>query len=97
MSNCWLAAVVDISARRQVRPVDEVDQAVGDDRDWQPDQEDPQTVVRAGRARRALVGDCFCSHQVTTSMLPVMKPNVCMGPPNPSMKPPPHGTRHCQK
>src|SRR5277367_2240808 len=30
-------------------------------------------------------------------MLPVMKPMVCMGPPNPSMKPPPHGTRHCQK
>src|SRR5580658_3052658 len=30
-------------------------------------------------------------------MLPVMKPIVCMGPPNPSTKPPPHGTRHCQK
>ena len=30
-------------------------------------------------------------------MLPVMNPMVCMGPPNPSMKPPPHGTRHCQK
>src|SRR5215472_9011421 len=30
-------------------------------------------------------------------MLPVMKPKVCIGPPKPSMKPPPHGTRHCQK
>ncbi len=30
-------------------------------------------------------------------MLPVMKPMVCIGPPNPSMNPPPHGTRHCQK
>src|ERR1700739_2919426 len=30
-------------------------------------------------------------------MLPVMKPMVCIGPPNPSTKPPPHGTRHCQK
>ena len=30
-------------------------------------------------------------------MLPVMKPIVCMGPPNPVTKPPPHGTRHCQK
>ncbi len=33
----------------------------------------------------------------TTCMLPVMYPMVCMGPPNPSRKPPPHGTRHCQK
>src|SRR5271166_2132030 len=30
-------------------------------------------------------------------MLPVMKPRVCMGPPKPSMKPPPQGIRHCQK
>src|SRR5580698_2774920 len=30
-------------------------------------------------------------------MLPVMNPKVCMGPPKPSMKPPPHGIRHCQK
>src|SRR5215469_135140 len=30
-------------------------------------------------------------------MFPVMKPMVCIGPPNPSMNPPPHGTRHCQK
>src|ERR1700685_1284382 len=36
-------------------------------------------------------------HQATTCMLPVMYPIVCMGPPNPSRKPPPHGTRHCQK
>src|SRR5215831_19883523 len=26
-----------------------------------------------------------------------MYPIVCMGPPNPATKPPPHGTRHCQK
>src|ERR1039457_7595725 len=36
-------------------------------------------------------------HQDTTSMLPVMNPIVCMGPPNPSRKPPPHGTLPCQK
>ena len=30
-------------------------------------------------------------------MVPVMNPIVCMGPPNPSRKPPPQGTLHCQK
>ena len=30
-------------------------------------------------------------------MLPVMNPIVCMGPPKPSMKPPPQGILHCQK
>ena len=29
-------------------------------------------------------------------MVPVMNPMVCIGPPNPSRKPPPHGSRHCQ-
>src|SRR5216683_198238 len=30
-------------------------------------------------------------------MLPIMKPRVCIGPPLPSRKPPPHGTKHCQR
>ena len=30
-------------------------------------------------------------------MLPIMKPMVCIGPPLPSRKPPPHGIRHCQR
>ena len=47
---------------------------------------------RGRRPRRRLGG-----HQLTTFMLPVMYPIVCMGPPNPSTKPPPQGTRHCQK
>ena len=30
-------------------------------------------------------------------MLPIMKPSVCIGPPLPYRKPPPHGTKHCQR
>jgi hypothetical protein len=35
--------------------------------------------------------------QDTTVMLPVMKPIVCMGPPFPSRKERPQGTKHCQR
>jgi hypothetical protein len=59
-------------ARRQMRPPDEPDEQVGRQGNGQPDQEDPQPVVRLaplriGRDRR------FCGgHQDTTCMLPVM-------------------------
>jgi hypothetical protein len=59
-------------ARRHVRPPHEPDDQIGGQRDGQPDQEDPQPVVRLAPLGLGPGGSFRGGHQDTTCMLPIM-------------------------
>ena len=79
MSNCWCRAASDMVAGRQVRLPDEPDEQVGDQRQDDPDQEEPQAVARTRDGLRRLSwlgpglrGLGLGRHELTTSISPIM-------------------------